>query len=284
MAFIELDNVFFSYKDGGVRTNALKGLSLSIEEGSFVSVIGPNGCGKSTFGKLLNALLVPTSGRLVVDGLDSSDAANCYEIRRRIGIVFQNPDNQIVGDTVEDDVAFGPENTGMDLETMKSRICSSMEQTGISGLGSFKPENLSGGQKQRVAIAGILALEPRCIVLDEATSMLDPKGRLEVLSAVHRLNREQGITVILITHYMEEVIDSDVVYVMSEGTIALKGTPSEVFSENERLQDIGLCLPPASDALVKLSGCGVCLGVAPGSVLTEDDLVAALVQARGSHA
>lgn len=273
MPLIEVDNVTFSYpaKDGGV--NALTGLNLKVEAGSFVTVLGSNGSGKSTLGKLLNALLVPQSGRVVVDGLCSSDKANVYEIRKRVGIVFQNPDNQIVADTVEDDVAFGPENIGLALDQMKVRIADSLASTGISDLALTKPEKLSGGQKQRVAIAGVMALEPKCIVLDESTSMLDPKGRAEVLSAIQKLRKEKGIAVILITHYMEEAVDADYVYVLDKGSVALEGTPSEVFSDADTLEALGLELPPAVKVWQMLRAKGV---VVSGPVLTEEDLVSAL--------
>lgn len=273
MPLIEVDNVTFSYpaKDGGV--NALTGLNLKVEAGSFVTVLGSNGSGKSTLGKLLNALLVPQSGRVVVDGLCSSDKANVYEIRKRVGIVFQNPDNQIVADTVEDDVAFGPENIGLALNLMKVRIADSLASTGISDLALTKPEKLSGGQKQRVAIAGVMALEPKCIVLDESTSMLDPKGRAEVLSAIQKLRMEKGIAVILITHYMEEAVDADYVYVLDKGSVALEGTPSEVFADSDTLEALGLELPPAVKVWQMLRAKGV---VVSGPVLTEEDLVSAL--------
>lgn len=273
MPLIEVDNVTFSYpaKDGGV--NALTGLNLKVEAGSFVTVLGSNGSGKSTLGKLLNALLVPQSGRVVVDGLCSSDKANVYEIRKRVGIVFQNPDNQIVADTVEDDVAFGPENIGLALDQMKVRIADSLASTGISDLALTKPEKLSGGQKQRVAIAGVMALEPKCIVLDESTSMLDPKGRAEVLSAIQKLRKEKGIAVILITHYMDEAVDADYVYVMDKGCVALEGTPSEVFSDADSLEALGLELPPAVKVWQMLRARGVAVS---GPVLTEEDLVSAL--------
>ncbi|MCQ2411974.1 MAG: energy-coupling factor transporter ATPase [Sphaerochaetaceae bacterium] len=273
MPLIEVDNVTFSYpaKDGGV--NALTGLNLKVEAGSFVTVLGSNGSGKSTLGKLLNALLVPQSGRVVVDGLCSSDKANVYEIRKRVGIVFQNPDNQIVADTVEDDVAFGPENIGLALDQMKVRIADSLASTGISDLALTKPEKLSGGQKQRVAIAGVMALEPKCIVLDESTSMLDPKGRTEVLGAIQKLRMEKGIAVILITHYMEEAVDADYVYVLDKGSVALEGTPSEVFSDADTLEALGLELPPAVKVWQMLRAKGVVVSV---PVLTEEDLVSAL--------
>lgn len=270
---IEVDNVTFSYpaRDGNV--NALTGLNLKVEAGSFVTVLGSNGSGKSTLGKLLNALLIPQSGRVTVDGLCSSDKANVFEIRKRVGIVFQNPDNQIVADTVEDDIAFGPENIGLELDVMKSRIQDSLRATGIADLASIKPEKLSGGQKQRVAIAGVMALEPKCIVLDESTSMLDPKGRSEVLCAIQNLRREKGIAVILITHYMEEAVDADYVYVMDKGSVALEGTPSEVFSDADTLEALGLELPPAVKVWQMLRAKGV---VVSGPVLTEEDLVSAL--------
>ena len=242
---IKLDKVGFAYAAGGEesRMPAIRGLDAQIEEGSFVAVLGHNGSGKSTFAKLLNGCLVPTEGSVTVDGLDTRDEANLLEVRRRVGMVFQNPDNQIVTNVVEEDVAFAPENLGVPPEEIRRRVDDALAAVGMSEFALHAPHLLSGGQKQRVAIAGVLAMEPRYLVLDEVTAMLDPVGREEVLSAVRRLHREKGITVLLITHHMQEAEEADRVLIFDRGGIALDGTPREIFQQVERLRALSLDVP-----------------------------------------
>ena len=220
-----------------------KDLNLSVEEGSFVAILGGNGCGKSTLAKHFNAILLPCGGKVYVRGLDSSLEENIIPIRRSTGMVFQNPDNQIVANVVEEDVAFGPENLGISSPEIRRRVDNALKQVGMYEYREHAPHLLSGGQKQRIAIAGIIAMEPKCIVLDEPTAMLDPQGRSEVMQTILRLNREKGITVILITHHMEEAAKADRVVVMHQGDIVLDGTPESVFSQVERLHSVGLAAP-----------------------------------------
>ncbi|USG66082.1 energy-coupling factor transporter ATPase [Brevibacillus ruminantium] len=241
---LALQNVSFSYEgEGGQKEPVLKSVDLAISKGSFVSILGHNGSGKSTMAKLMNALLLPEEGTILVTGMDTRDGELVWEIRRQIGMVFQNPDNQIVGATVEDDVAFGLENMGMEPALMRTRIDESLRAVGMTEHLFDQPHRLSGGQKQRIAIAGILAMRPSMIILDEATAMLDPMGRREVISLVHRLNREEGITVVNITHFPEEAVGSDRVIVMKAGQVDWDGTADEVFSDPERLQALGLDVP-----------------------------------------
>ncbi len=275
---IELRDTSFSYSTGNGCVEALSGLNLSIEEGSFVAVVGSNGSGKSTFAKLLNALIVPSSGSVVVDGLDSHDKSNIYAIRSKIGLVFQNPDNQIVSDIVEDDIAFGLENMGLGLDEMKTRIERCLFLTGLTPLRHSDPDKLSGGQKQLVAIAGILAMQPKCVVLDEATAMLDPNGRRMVLELCHRLNRGIGMTVVLITHYMEECIDADRVVVFDKGRLAVDGTPTEVFSNAPFVKSLGLKLPPVTELSERLISSGIDI---PHGILTNEELCRALKVVHG---
>ncbi len=245
-AIIEIRNLSFAYpagEDGEAPRPVLRGIDLSIEAGSFVAVLGHNGSGKSTLAKHLNAILLPAEGSVLVRGMDTRDEANLLDIRRTVGMVFQNPDNQIVANVVEEDVAFAPENLGVPSGEIRRRVDAALGDVGMSDFVTHAPHLLSGGQKQRVAIAGILAMEPDCVVLDEATAMLDPIGRQEVLSTVHRLNREKGITVVLITHHMNEAQDADRVLVMDDGKIAMDGTPGEVFSRVEELRSMGLTAP-----------------------------------------
>ena len=241
---LTFSDVTFSY-DGeeGQRVKVLKGVDLSIDKGSFVSVLGHNGSGKSTLAKLMNALLLPEGGKILVSGVDTKDGEMIWEIRRHVGMVFQNPDNQIVGATVEDDVAFGLENMGVDPKEMRNRIDEALLSVGMEKYALAQPYRLSGGQKQRVAIAGIMAMRPSVIILDEATAMLDPQGRQEVMHLARRLNREEGITVVNITHFPEEAIDSDRVIVMENGEVLMEGHPAEVFSQVDRLQQAGLDVP-----------------------------------------
>lgn len=241
---LTFSDVTFSY-DGeeGQRVKVLKGVDLSITKGSFVSVLGHNGSGKSTLAKLMNALLLPEGGKILVSGVDTKDGEMIWEIRRHVGMVFQNPDNQIVGATVEDDVAFGLENMGVDPKEMRNRIDEALLSVGMEKYALAQPYRLSGGQKQRVAIAGIMAMRPSVIILDEATAMLDPQGRQEVMHLARRLNREEGITVVNITHFPEEAIDSDRLIVMENGEVLMEGHPAAVFSQVDRLQQAGLDVP-----------------------------------------
>lgn len=252
---IQLNDVHFSYsyEEDEQYEKVLDGVSLEIERGSFVAVIGPNGSGKSTLAKLLNGLNRPTSGTVLVDSMDTSNDDNELEIRKKIGLVFQNPDNQLVTTIVEEDVAFGPENLGLERKILRQRVDDALNAVGMYEYKDHSTYKLSGGQKQRVAIAGILAMEPECIVLDEPTAMLDPKGRAEVLSTVKRLNKEKGITVILITHFMNEIADADRIVVMDKGRIILDGTPKEVFSEDSVLKQVGLSLTQSAELLSVLS-------------------------------
>ena len=250
---IKTENLRFTYAEAGeVNPLVLDGVSLDIEAGTFVAVLGHNGSGKSTLAKHLNAILLPSGGKVYVDGIDTMDEERLLDIRRTVGMVFQNPDNQIVANVVEEDVAFAPENLGVPSQEIRRRVDDALAAVGMSEFVRHAPHLLSGGQKQRIAIAGVLAMEPACIVLDEATAMLDPVGRREVLSAVHRLNREKGITVVLITHHMNEAEDADRVVVMDDGKVALDGTPREVFTQVDALRSMGLTVPDTVDLLDRL--------------------------------
>lgn len=256
-SFINAENITFEYKnkdDNGNTTynKVLKGVSINVRQGEFVALLGHNGCGKSTVAKLFNALLMPDSGKLTVDGLDCKDDSNVYEIRRRVGLVLQNPDNQLVASIVEEDVAFGPENLGIPPEEIRRRVDNALKAVDMYEYRKHAPHKLSGGQKQRVAIAGIIAMEPKCIVLDEPTAMLDPKGRKEVMDTILKLNKEKGITVILITHYMDEAVLADRVITMDNGKILAQGTPREVFSQITLLQGHGLDVPQAAELINSL--------------------------------
>ena len=278
MDMIETKNLAFAYPadEGEMQTLALRDVSVSIEKGSFVVVLGHNGSGKSTFAKCLNAVLLPCGGKVYVEGMDTQDEACLLEIRRRVGMVFQNPDNQIVANVVEEDVAFAPENLGVASEAIRRRVDDALTAVDMTAFMTHAPHLLSGGQKQRVAIAGVIAMEPECIVLDEATAMLDPIGRQEVLSAVHKLNREKGITVVLITHHMNEAEEADRVIVMDDGRIALDGTPKEVFTQVEPLRTMGLTVPDTVDLLDRLRKDGLDV---PLDALTVDECAAAITAA-----
>ncbi len=257
---IEFDNVCFRYEadeEGQVLPLAVENITLSIEEGSFVAVLGHNGSGKSTFAKLTNAINVPESGRVTVNGLDTADEKNTDEIRRTVGMVFQNPDNQIVATIVEDDVAFGPENLGVEPKEIRRRVDDALKAVNMYDFRSSEPYKLSGGQKQRVAIAGVIAMQTRCIVLDEPTAMLDPNGRKEVLATIKRLNKERGITVVLVTHFMDEAVQADRVVVIDNGRVYKDGTPREVFSQAEELIAVGLDVPQATQLTKALSAQGL---------------------------
>ena len=251
---IKIENLTFRYADA--ETPAIEGLNLELERGSFVAVLGHNGSGKSTLAKLLNAILLPTEGRVLVEGIDTADEEKLQEVRRTVGMVFQNPDNQIVASVVEDDVAFAPENLGVPSAEIRARVDEALKRVGMYDFRLHAPHLLSGGQKQRVAIAGVLAMRPDCIVLDEPTAMLDPIGRREVLSAVRDLRRDKGMTVILITHHMEECIFADRLIVMSDGRVALDGSPKEVFSQVEEMRSLGLTVPETVSLLYGLKEAG----------------------------
>ncbi len=259
--------------------SAISDVDLTIEQGEFVAILGHNGSGKSTLAKHLNALLYPTEGAVWIDGYDVNDEEHLLDIRKSAGMVFQNPDNQIIAGVVEEDVAFGPENMGVPTEEIWKRVEKSLEAVGMSAYRYHSPNRLSGGQKQRVAIAGIVAMEPKCIILDESTAMLDPNGRREVLHTVRELNREKGVTVILITHYMEEVTQADRVYVMDHGKVVMSGTPREIFSEEERLQELGLTMPQITRLASALRQAGMPI---PEGILTREELVDVICQLKCS--
>ncbi len=258
---------------------AIDGLDVDVEKGSFVAILGHNGSGKSTLAKHINAILTPTEGTVWVAGMDTADENNLWEIRRKAGMVFQNPDNQIIGNVVEEDVGFGPENIGVPTEEIWRRVEESLEAVGMTAFRYKSPNKLSGGQKQRVAIAGIMAMRPECIVLDEPTAMLDPNGRKEVIRTVRELNRREGITVLLITHYMEEVIQADRVIVMDEGKIVMDGTPAEVFSRVEELKGYRLDVPQVTELAYELRKNGVSL---PADILSPEEFVESFLAAAGS--
>ena len=252
---------------------ALDHVDIDIEPGSFVAILGHNGSGKSTLAKHLNVLLNPTEGTLWVDGKDTSDMDNLWKIRQNTGMVFQNPDNQIIGSIVEEDVGFGPENIGVPTDEIWQRVEDSLRAVGMLKYRSHSPNKLSGGQKQRVAIAGVVAMQPKCIVLDEPTAMLDPNGRKEVLRTVHELNRKKGVTIILITHYMEEVTDADYIYVMDSGSVVMQGTPREIFSRVESLKAHRMDVPQITLLAHELKQAGLNL---PDGILTREELIEAL--------
>ena len=275
MKFIRADNVHFAYEpaEGEAPREVLHGVSLEIAKGEFVALLGHNGCGKSTMAKLFNGMLQPTEGRITVDGMDTTQEETIYEVRRRVGLVQQNPDNQLVASIVEEDVAFGPENLGVEPKEIRCRVDEALKAVDMYEYRENAPYKLSGGQKQRVAIAGVIAMEPDCIVLDEPTAMLDPRGRDEVMSTIQKLNREKGITIILITHYMDEAVQAGRVVVMDEGNILTQGTPREVFSQVELLKQHHLDVPQATELAYRLRACGCKL---PDGILNEEECVGAL--------
>ena len=270
-AIIETENLHYTYP--GDESETLKGIGLALEEGSFTAVLGHNGSGKSTLAKHFNAILTPTEGRVLVAGMDTSDENNLLDVRRTVGMVFQNPDNQIVANVVEDDVAFAPENLGVEPAEIRRRVDEALKQVGMYEYRSHAPHLLSGGQKQRVAIAGVIAMEPRVIALDEPTAMLDPQGRAEVISTVTSLCREKGITVILITHHMSECVGADRLIVMSNGLVVADGSPADVFSDVELMKREGLTVPCTTQTEYELNKCGFSL---PLSALTVEDCAAAI--------
>lgn len=277
MNAVRIENLTFAYpaREGETPKNVLDGLSLTVERGKFVSLIGSNGSGKSTLSRLIDGLLQPTSGTVEVFGESVSDKSRLFEIRKRVGTVFQNPDNQQVASIVEDDVAFGPENIGMPREKTKERIDFVLKATDMEKYRDTEVSRLSGGQKQRVAIAGALAIDPEILILDEATSMLDPKGRTEVTSVVKELNRADGLTVINITHYMDEAVDSDEIVVLHDGKISLRGAPEEIFAQKTALAEAGLEVPRAATVAEKLRAIGVRLD---GQILTKEKLAEKLCE------
>ncbi|MGC6177798.1 energy-coupling factor transporter ATPase [uncultured Clostridium sp.] len=276
MGIIKTSKLIFDYIRKDEEENieeikrAIDGVSLDLEKGQFIAVLGHNGSGKSTFAKQLNAILLPTEGTVWIQDLDTSREENLWEVRKKTGMVFQNPDNQIIGNIVEEDVGFGPENLGVPTEEIWKRVDESLKSVGMAAYRLKSPNRLSGGQKQRVAIAGVMAMRPQCIVLDEPTAMLDPNGRKEVVKTVHELNRKEGITVLLITHYMEEVTGADRVIVMDEGRVVMDGTPREIFSQVEKLKSYRLDVPQVTELAYELKQKGLDL---PDGILTLDELM-----------
>ena len=273
MAIIELNNVHFTYNAGREdETPAVRGVSLTVSEGEFVAIVGHNGSGKSTIAKLMNGLLLPDEGSVTVDGMSTADDDKLFDIRSRVGVVFQNPDNQMVATIIEDDVAFGPENLGLPPEKIRERVDWSLKSVGMYDRREGTPFRLSGGQKQRVAIAGVLALKPKVMVLDESTSMLDPVSREEVMTVVKKLNREEGMAVVAITHFMEEALEADKIVVMDDGKVFAEGG-KEIFEREAELEKIGLAAPLACRISHRLREKGIDL---PPGIVTESELVAAL--------
>ena len=279
MGIIETKDLVFEYirrdEEGNVEgiTRAVDGVNLDVNQGDFIAILGHNGSGKSTLAKHINAILYPTEGTVWVDGKDTSDDANLWEVRQKAGMVFQNPDNQIIGQVVEEDVGFGPENLGVPTEEIWERVKEGLKAVGMYEFRKHSPNKLSGGQKQRVSIAGVIAMHPKCIVLDEPTAMLDPNGRKEVIRAARALNDVEEITVILITHYMEEIIHANKVFVMDKGKVAMEGTPREIFSQVDKLKSLRLDVPQVTLLAHELRKSGVAI---PEGILTCEELVAAL--------
>ena len=256
---ITVDNLIFEYtdEDTGEKNRVLDNVSLNVKEGEFLAVLGHNGSGTSTLAKNFNAILIPTDGKVFVDGIDTSDESRLFDIRRRVGMVFQNPDNQMVATIVEEDVAFAPENLGVPREEIRERVDNALETVGMTAFKRHAPHMLSGGQKQRVAIAGVLAMQPEILVMDEPTAMLDPNGRAEVIQTIKKLNREMGMTVILITHYMDEAVQADRVIVVDSGHISMEGAPRDIFPQVDRLVDLGLDTPQSTYLIYMLNKLGL---------------------------
>lgn len=274
VGIVQAKDLTFEYirrdEEGNVEgiTTAVDNVNIDIKAGDFVAVLGHNGSGKSTFAKHLNALVMPTEGTVYVDGMDTKDADNTLKVRQTAGMVFQNPDNQIVGTLVDEEVGFGPENIGVPTEEIWERVEKSLKAVGMYKFRNASPNKLSGGQKQRVAIAGIVAMKPKCIVLDEPTAMLDPLGRKEVIHVLHELNKKEGVTIILITHYMEEVIDADHVFVMDSGKVVMEGTPRQIFSQVDKLKELRLDVPQVTELAYELKKEG--LPVKDGIIRNEE--------------
>lgn len=283
MDMIQTEKLVFEYEkrdeEGNVigTSRAIDEVDIDVEEGQFIAILGHNGSGKSTFAKHINAILVPTEGTMWVDGKDTKNPDKLWDVRQSAGMVFQNPDNQIIGTVVEEDVGFGPENLGVPTQEIWKRVEESLKAVGMIEYRSHSPNKLSGGQKQRVAIAGVVAMEPKCIVLDEPTAMLDPVGRKEVLKTVQELRRKKHVTVILITHYMDEVVDADKIFVMDHGRVVMEGTPRKVFTRVDELKQYRLDVPQAAILADELKKRGVPL---PGAILRKEELVEALCQLR----
>lgn len=274
--FIKFDNVSFAYDSEEEQPiRAVNDFSLAVPEGQFMAILGHNGCGKSTVAKLVNGILVPTKGKVTVAGMDTSDEDKTVDIRRKVGMVFQNPDNQIVATIVEDDVAFGPENLGVEPSEIRKAVDAALKAVGMYEFRKREPHRLSGGQKQRVAIAGVIAMNTKCIVMDEPTAMLDPQGRKEVIDTVMKLNKEFGITVILITHFMDEAVKADRVVVMDDGCIALDSTPKQVFKNVEKIKALGLDVPQATELVYRLRKRGMKL---PDDILDENECAEAVLK------
>ena len=281
MKMVQTEKLIFEYEkrdeEGNVTGTyrAVDGVDIEAKEGQFIAILGHNGSGKSTFAKHINAILVPTEGTVWVDGEDTKNAENLWDVRQSAGMVFQNPDNQIIGTVVEEDVGFGPENLGVPTDEIWQRVEESLKSVGMIEYRHHSPNKLSGGQKQRVAIAGVVAMEPKCIVLDEPTAMLDPVGRKEVLKTVQKLREQKQVTVILITHYMEEVIDADKIYVMDHGHVVMEGTPREIFSQVDRLKEYRLDVPQVTILADTLRKKGLDI---PAGILRKEELVEAICQ------
>ena len=280
MSIINVKNLIYDYKnhEGHSRQRAVNNVSLDVKAGDFVAVIGHNGSGKSTFAKHLNAMVMPTYGTVFVDEIDTKDSEMTLTVRQTAGLVFQNPEDQIVSTVVEEDVAFGPENFAVPTDEIRTRVNESLDSVGMRKYAKRSPLNLSGGQKQRVAIAGILAMQPKCLVLDEPTSMLDPVGREEVIKTLKSLNKDKGITIILITHNMEEIVDVDKVFVMNKGELEMQGTPKEIFAQVDKLKSFGLEVPQVTELAYELRKSGVEIS---DSILTAEDLVEELESLKG---
>ena len=280
MSMIKTDNLIFEYEKRDEEGNvigthrAIDEVNLDIEPGQFIAILGHNGSGKSTLAKHMNAILVPSGGTMWVDGKDTKEEENLWDVRQTAGMVFQNPDNQIIGNIVEEDVGFGPENLGVPTDEIWKRVDESLEAVGMTAYRLKSPNKLSGGQKQRVAIAGVMAMRPQCIILDEPTAILDPNGRKEVIATLHELNQKEGITVLLITHYMEEAIDADRIIVMDDGRLVMDGTPREIFSRVKELKEYRLDVPQVTELAWELKEAGVKL---PAGILTMEELMAELL-------
>ena len=272
---IETEHISFSYEEETGLPLVLEDVNITIGEGEFVAVLGHNGSGKSTFAKHCNAVLLPRTGTVTVDGMNTKDEDKLFEIRQCAGMVFQNPDNQLVATVVEEDIAFGPENMGVPPKEIRMRVDEALDAVRMKEFAAYTPSKLSGGQKQRIAIAGVLAMKPDCIVLDEPTAMLDPVGRRDVMETIERLNKEEGITVILITHYMDEAVRGDKVYVIDDGDLVMKGTPREIFVQVEKLKEYGLDVPQVTEVTYLLRKEGIDL---PADILTVEEMVGALCQ------